>query len=447
MKFSNYTIFVNNYPSEDECLLFNTRTQAMVKINADIKDIIENYYLPENFAIRLEHMDDIEQMYEMGILVEDDHADFEKLKTFFYNIKHTIQNKSFGVTILTTDECNFNCIYCFEKESQQNVKMTPAIADSAIHWIKEEIKTLDAKELCLTFYGGEPMLNMKVLKYLASYFHDWCRRQGMAFKFMLQTNGYLMSSEVIDELVAIGLREVRISLDGLASVHDAKRPLKNGKGTFDKIMNNIMDCIDRIKISISTSYQEDNIGDIEELLDYFDRIGILHKLGEFIFSPIHPSLGPKSNPEIFQHISCLGSYDDDVMISATKKIRNLMERKHLLVRSVIAISTCPLITENSPVTIDQKGDIYKCNSMLGYPQYAVGNVKEHGFNCKNNEFLNLDAWEKCPPDCLYLPICSGGCRFMAFLENKNFDDPICKKKYLDELSQDFVKKEYEKLTK
>ena len=35
MKFSNNTIILDNYPQNGEYLLFNTRTQAMVKIHED----------------------------------------------------------------------------------------------------------------------------------------------------------------------------------------------------------------------------------------------------------------------------------------------------------------------------------------------------------------------------------------------------------------------------
>ena len=111
----------------------------------------------------------------------------------------------------------------------------------------------------------------------------------------------------------------------------------------------------------------------------------------------------------------------------------------------MAIAACPLTRENACVTIDQRGRIFKCNSMLGYPEFAVGDVRDNSYNEKHEEFLNLYVWQKCPQDCTYLPMCGGGCRFMAFLENKNFIAPTCKRNYLDEVAPEFIRKEYEAL--
>lgn len=443
MKLSDYTFCVSDHPHSGEHLLFNTRTQAMVKINKELREVIEDYYDPQKFILKEKYCDELIKLYEMGIIVENEEQDRQKIESFFHQLKTTVKKSCLQVTILTTDACNFNCVYCFEKDAQENVNMEISTCDLTMNWIEKQIEKFGYEELSVTFYGGEPLVNKSSLEYMASNLNDRCNARGVGFKFMLQTNGYLMTPDIIDKYLKLGLYKALISVDGVGSIHDKNRPLRSGGGTFDTVIKNVSDCVAKVKIGISTSYEKDDIGHIEDMLNYFDEIGILHKIKDFIFAPIHPSLGPKDNPESFRQMSCMCNYDDDVIISANEKVRELMERKGLLAKGMLAMAACSLTRENAGVTIDQRGRIFKCNSMLGYPEFAVGDVREDTFNEKHREFLGLDAWRKCPQDCTYLPMCSGGCRFMSFLENKNFTMPVCKKKYLDKVTPEYIRREYD----
>lgn len=443
MKLSQYTFCVEHTPNPNEYLLFNTRTQALVKVNQELKDLLDNYYVPQNFTLKEKYCTELIELNKMGIVVDGEQEDQKRLESFFHQLKHQVRKACFQVTILTTDACNFNCVYCFEKDSRTNTHMDASTSDAVLSWIYNQMDTFGYEELLVTFYGGEPLLNKTGLEYMAIAMKQWCEQRGRKFKFILQTNGYLLTTNIVDKYLQLGLCKVFISVDGLAHIHDCNRPLRGGGKTFRIIMRNIIGCVDMVNIGISTSYDKDDIAHIEELLDFFELKEILYKLSDFVFSPIHPSLGPRNSPKSFRQMSCMVNYEDEVILSANEKIRELMERKGLPARNVIAIAACPLTRKNADVTIDQAGRIYKCNSMLGYPEFAVGDVRAETYNDKHDEFLHLDAWRKCPQDCTYLPMCNGGCRFMAFLEHENFSAPTCKKRYLDKVVPEFLKKEYE----
>jgi len=446
VQLSHYTIIVKNYPEKEKHLLFNTRTQGMVKINEELRKLVENYYAPRNFSLKVKYCNELEQLYKMGILVNNEEDDRKKLGSFFHQLKHDVRKSCLQATILTTYACNFQCVYCFEEGSRKDVSMDISTADQAMQWLKKNIERLGYESLSITFYGGEPLLNKPVLEHIATHLKNWCEKKNIGFKFTLQTNGYLMTPECIDKYLKLGLCRARVSVDGPADVHDLNRPLRGGGKTFDRIMENILASIDKVTICISTSYQQDDIGHIEKLLDYFDKLGILNKLDDFVFSPIQPSLGPNSQPKQIRMVECMGNYEDEVLVSANTKIQELMRKRKLPFKGGMTVTACPLTMENGSVVIDQEGRIYKCNSMLGYPEFAVGDVRQDEFNDRNKEFVNIDAWKKCPEDCVYLPMCSGGCRFMSYLYNKNFTTPVCKKNYLDKMTPAFIKREYEALT-
>ena len=445
MRLSYYTIVVENYPHPQESLLFNTRTQALVKINQELQSLIENYDDPQHLPLKRKYCEDIEQLLRMGLLVDSGVAERRNLESFFHSLKHHMKRSCFQVTILTTYACNFQCVYCFEEGTRNNVPMTFATADQTMTWIKKMIERFEYERVLVTFYGGEPLLNQPILEHLALHLQRWCRKKGKGFKFVLQTNGYLMTPECIDKYLDLGLSHVRVSVDGLADVHNANRPLRGGGETFVRIIDNIRACIDRVTVCISTSYQRDDIDHIEKLLNYFETLGILHKFGDFIFSPVQPSLGPQGDTKTIRLTECMCNYDDEILVSATIKIQELLKRKNLPFKGGMTITACPLTMKHGSVVVDQEGRIFKCNAMLGYPEFAVGDVRDEDLNKRQEEFVSMDVWKQCPPQCPYLPMCSGGCRFMSFLYHKNFTAPVCKKEYLDKVTPEFIKKEFETL--
>jgi len=443
MKFSNNTIVLTDYPNKDEYLLFNIRTQAMVKIGKELKETIDRFDEPNDFSRREKYSGDLVQLHKMGIIVANSEEDRQKLTSFLDQLKFGVKTSSFPVTILTTYACNLKCTYCYQESSRTYTKMDDRTGQHAMKWIKEKLLQFGYQQLYITFYGGEPLANKPMLEDIAAHMQSWCHEKNIQFKFMLQTNGYLMTPECIDQYLKLGLDQVRVSVDGVGERHDRNRPLRGGGGSFDQIIKNIVACVDQVKIGISTSYDKDDVDKIEELLDYFDDLGILHKLGRFIFSPIHSTLGPVGQPEKIRNPECMCNYQDKHLIQANTRIQKLMQDRGLTTKSGLSIAACPLTRANDGVTIDQQGKIYKCNSMLGHPEFAVGDVRHSDYNETNDKFVNLDVWRQCPVDCAYLPMCSGGCRLSSFFKKQNFTTPVCHKAYLIKMVPEFIKKEYE----
>jgi uncharacterized protein len=446
MQLSYYTIIVEGHPGPGEHLLYNTRTQALVKINDELRTLLSDLSVPEDSPLRQRYAGELEQLHGMGVLVENKWEDVKRLVYFIGNLKHGKLNSSLSVTILTTMACNFRCTYCFEEPSRQNVAMDPNTCEAVLRWLKETMTREDYRSLYLTFYGGEPLMNEPAIEHIALDMAGWCAAHGMTFKFMLQTNGYLLTSGLVKKYLACGLADVRISLDGVGEDHDRKRPLRDGRGTFDRIMENISDNVDSVKIGLSVSYDRAGVDHIARLLDYLDDRKILKKLARIVCSPVHAALGAPGEVESTRNAGCLMNCSDSEMATSVLEVNRLMEKKGLPVQKGMPVTVCPLGRVHGGVTIDSAGQLYACNSMLGHPELSVGNVRD-GFNDKRREFIDLDVGLKCPFECRYLPVCNGGCRFMAFLGTGRMDAPDCKKEYLDRVAPEFIKNEYAALTR
>ena len=442
MRLSNHTIVVDDYPEKGSYLLYNTRTQALVKIDAALKAAIEQEAVGQ--PVEAVHHQNLTRLHAMGILMESEEEEQEHLRRFLHQLKFHLNPGMFMATILTTYACNFKCVYCFEESSRQNEKMTTATADQAMRWIRNRVEREGHREVCLIFYGGEPLTNRPLLEYVAERMQAWCASTGRRFRFILQTNGYLLTRACVESLLPLGLTNVRISVDGCAEVHDKNRPLRGGGGTFDRIIANIKANVDRVRIGISSGYERGEVGHIRDLVDYLDKEGILPKLDRFVFSPIHPTLGPDGQETNVRLPECARNCQDEYLIRSARAINTLKDQKNIPMKNGLAIAACPLTREFGSVTIDQQGRIYKCNSMLGHEKLALGDVWSDEPNDRHREFRDLDVWRQCPQDCAYLPMCSGGCRLISFLETGHFTTPGCRKAYLRRMLPEFIKREYDK---
>ncbi len=446
MRLSCHTILVPDYPQSGEHLLYSTRTQALVKIDDALREILNQLTIAP-YQEDILQRDDVRHLHRIGLLVRDDVEEREKLRSHLQQIKYSYNPAYLTVTLLTTYSCNFKCTYCFEESSRTNVKLSFETQEQVIRYLQRKMERLGYEALHINYYGGEPLLNQAAIENVSSQMLAWCEANGKKFDMALQTNGYLLTPEIVNKYKQYNLRHVRISLDGVGEDHDRNRPLRGGGGTFERIMKNIVDCADLIPIGLSIGFEKGNIDPIEKLINHLENLGVLHKLGRFVFSPIIPTLGPKGNPTAVRGSECSCNLDDAIYAQAVKKLNALLDAKGVAnPKSGMSTSICPLTRENGGVTIDQEGKLYKCNSLLGHPEFAVGDVYHEEYNEKGKEFRDLDVWKQCPVDCTYLPMCSGGCRLMSFVGGHgNFKVASCKKPYLNMMAPEYIKRDYHRM--
>ncbi len=444
MQLSKYTIFVDDYPNAGESLIFHSRTQALVKINAELRNILiglsENDLISNGFR-----KDDLESLHSMGFLVRDEAEDQELLERFMEQKKYGINQAYFLATILTTYNCNFACTYCFEESTRTSAqKLDRPTSDLIIQWLKRKVEKLGVRALELNYYGGEPLLNQTAIEYISGEMKPWCESKGVVFRAVFQTNGMLLTPQLVDRFIPLGLVAAQVSLDGVKAVHDAQRPMRGtGKGTFETVIENLKAVADKIRIVIAAGYDKGDPEGLIELLDYLDAIGLLKKIKKFTYSPIHPSLGPQGHAEDIVAPACMSNYDKERLLPADQRIKDVMRQKGLPVKSGLSTSMCQLNSGDSGVTIDTQGLIFKCNAMLGHPKLAVGNVREEGYNEVHKRFLDSDAWKKCDGDCPYAPLCNSGCRLFSFFKTQDFMAKSCERSYMDQFVPQAIKKEYD----
>ena len=445
MRLSKFNLWVKDYPQENDWLLFNTRTQALIKINPELKNTLDSLETikPEKLSVVTKGC--LATLKDNGIIVEDAQGEADKLKDFFRQLKYDSSRLPFEATILTTYACNFKCVYCFEQSVKNDVFLDKSTSDLIVRWLIKRAEAGKFKRIFLVYYGGEPLLNIKPIYDISWHLQEWAQRKSVDFSFAIITNGSLISADLVDKFLTVGLKEVRISLDGFRDAHDKKRPFSDGRPTFDLLIKNIKSIIDNVAVGIAGNFDLDNFSSIPKLLDYLKEEGLLHKFKRVDFAPLSARLGPKDNPGAVELGKCMSFVGKNGLFNEVLAVKRELMQRGLEVRTGLAINACALTMQDAGITIDPEGAIYKCNALVGYPEFSIGNVADDTLNEKFHEFLNIDAWNKCPDGCPYIPMCQGGCRFYAYLENKDFSAVSCKKEYFDRITPELIKLEYEKL--
>lgn len=159
----------------------------------------------------------------------------------------------FTLFITPAQVCNFKCFYCTQHKSPEEKKRIGFVSQLLDYEIFLKIAhqasefPVPCKRVLLTGLG-EPLMNPRIPEMVAIL-----RDLGVAEKYEIFTNAYLLSHEMSDRLLDAGLTRLRISIQGL---HAEKYEEVCGvKIDYDRLVDNIRyfyehrgDCTVYIKI-------------------------------------------------------------------------------------------------------------------------------------------------------------------------------------------------------
>ncbi len=196
----------------------------------------------------------------------------------------TLPKKRIPLTTLVlnvTSKCNLACTYCYEYGEDRVVEpsrkprfMTEDTARQSVDFMFAEAG--ENKTVHLTFFGGETLLNYKVLRSALTYARDRAAALGKEVDVSLTTNATLLRDEIIDWIVDNDVG-VTVSIDGDREQQNRHRVFHNGKGSYDVIRPHIE--------SLLTKHRRRPVGARVTLThDNLDVIGIFrHLRGELGF--------------------------------------------------------------------------------------------------------------------------------------------------------------------
>ena len=333
-----------------------------------------------------------------------------------------IYDNRLQLVIHVTKDCNFRCRYCFIDFEHQ--RMESLVQNQVIEFIRKNISRYSG--VYISWFGGEPLMGMDIITGMSEKIIDICKKAKKPYVAGITTNGYLLTPENINKLIADKVYSYCITLDGLAISHDNQRVLINGDPTFDKIVNNLRYIRDKIKfrflsICVRTNFTRTILNGINEFLEFYNsefgrdpRFSALFKLasdwgGERIESIRQELLEPRAYEKIYNSV---------LSNSVTVNLNNLGSL-------YFGGMTCNAVRRNK-YTISTNGMIAKCDTVCD--ETKIGYIDSKGWHfdrAKEAQWLNAykiksDICNTCSFSCMCF---QGACPKKKLINQKNNSCP------------------------
>lgn len=422
---------------ESQFIIFNPLSGAVDLATTQELDVLNKLKLKadEDFSPTEQRV--IEYMLERGYLYRSKEEEEEKVAVEYVKFRTHFQQEAKQFLLVPTYACNLSCVYCYQgKLTAKSPLITQEMVDKAFEfiWQIEETNPSQGKPF-ITLFGGEPLINSPRQKGIIQYIISKCHDNGYSLSAV--TNGVDLI-EYCDLFSGAKVGEIQVTVDGPKEVHDKRRMLRNGKGTFDRIIAGIEAIIAKgYTVNFRVVVDRDNLESLPRLAELLDQKGWLD-LGPERFKV---QLG--RNYELFDRYA----YPEQLMtrLEMLRAVFALARQNEVMAKFVqddhSGVKYIYLTGEAHPPTfdtcpacsfewvLDTYGDVYGCTATCGRKHLRVGNFfPEISLNMplirKWQERDVLKIPQCC--NCAVSLICGGGCGALAFKEHGSIIAPNCR---------------------
>ena len=190
------------------------------------------------------------------------------------------------INLLLTKKCNFRCDYCVEDKDLPNDYMWDYTNfEKLVSWIRAQDRKEGSGKVCLSFFGGEPLLEWDTIKEFMRHGLD---KHGDLIEFNISTNIVLLDDKKLKWLEEnTSGREITflLSLDGFERVysrHVTKDKTNNLMHIIRANIENMRDNYPRLfkcssfRVSLLPEYMHIIEEDLMEMVDYGPENIIVH---------------------------------------------------------------------------------------------------------------------------------------------------------------------------
>jgi uncharacterized protein len=300
----------------------------------------------------------------------------------------------------------------------------------------------------ILLYGGEPLL--PAFKSRLELVLSKIAQRG--YKASFSTNGYFLL-EHLDLLSRYrkNIDYIQITLDGPKTIHDKRRVLWSGQGTFDRITAGITALLKvrgDFAVNVRMNLDRENVGLIRPLARFIarkkwsrnpnfhfsmvpveNRRGLKRNLSRLItydklLKYILPNASGKNKAEAAELLYGLSGY---------KVLKNVIHSLALALSNPAKQRFIPRVTYCAAnflrmFVFHPDGLIYPCGEIAGEKKFAIGSYSPKTRFFKKNVRIWRDRTILRMGKCRQCPIatfCGGGCALAALTNNGSIDSPCC----------------------
>jgi len=319
-----------------------------------------------------------------------------------------------ALSLAIAQKCNLGCTYCYAQQGEFGgaaKNMAAARANQAVDLLVNG--AAPGARLNLAFLGGEPLVNRAVLQATTRRAAALAVERGLTLTFSITTNGTLLTEGDAAFFEEFGFA-VTVSLDGPRDVHDTQRPYQSGKGSYDRIMENLQPLLSRqrrMQVSARVTVTPANLM-LRRTLDQFVAGGF-HSVG---FSPMLSAptgqgemQGDDLEIMLGEMIDCGQEFERRSIAGDRYPFTNMVNAMREIQRGTHRPYPCGAGAGYLGVSAD--GDLAACHRFVGDAEGAMGSLDTGIDQARRSIWLaerHVHTQEPCR-DCWARYLCGGGC--------------------------------------
>lgn len=323
--------------------------------------------------------------------------------------------------------CNMRCRYCFAGQGSfggGHQLMSIETGEAALDFLLDQAPA--GADLEVDFFGGEPLLNLRLIEFVIENGLNKAASQGKNLRFTLTTNGLLLDREVVSFLNRHDVQLI-LSLDGRREVHDFYRPMPGGGGSYALVVDRMLDAVDSRKgqnYFIRGTYTRRN-------LDFTRDVAHLASLGFRQISLEPVVAGPWEDYSIQMEdlpVIC-AEYDNLVKFCLDEqqagRLINFFHFQLDLEPGLCLpkrLNGCGAGGQYLAVAPD--GRIYPCHQFVGREEFCLGSLDGGIANCGlQDQICSMSVMNKPCRNCWARYFCGGGCHAANLLWSGSLGTP------------------------
>ena len=359
----------------------------------------------------------ITELIEAGILINH-----EEDKDNFGIVEEYVDFPIKSLALHLVHDCNLRCTYCYGEGGSyggERKPMTEEVAYKSIDFLLSH--SGDLENVSITLFGGEPLLNMPLIRKIVSYCRDKEKEFGKEINLGMTTNATLLDQETREYLNRNNIT-VGISIDGPKEVHDSCRVNVNGSGSYELMIDNTKELLKerdgRVTARITLTR---NCLKMDDIMQYIEQMGFRKVNVAFVSGEDDSNITIKK--EDFEIIANEYEKIANRMLTALKEnkpfynnlfyghLRQLHDKSPMLYNCGAG---------RRYLAVDPEGNIYICHRFVGKKDYKVGTVYSDIDKEKVREvaYAHVDHKEGCK-DCWARYLCAGGCFYNSYEKGGN----------------------------
>ena len=351
----NKYCFIHDYKGVK--LMLNELTRCAVAMS---EEEFSKIYEIEN-AYTDPKLEFVAYLIDNFFLVLEDYNETEILDNLRDKLRPIIDDKylkeCYDFIVYPTTTCNARCFYCYENPMKK-MPMSLDMADRVTRYIMKKAPNKE-KELHLRWFGGEPLFNMKVMRYIM----NMVKANGYHISTSIISNAYLFNEKIVKEAVEEwNLTNIQVTIDGTEEVYNkAKNYIYKNQdevSPFKKVIENVgFLCESGINVSIRMNTDMYNADDLKELTRLLaEKYGHYNNLSTYCYAIFDDPNNPRSDKEREALYTKLFELED-VMLEC-----NLL-RKPPMIDPFIRVTHC-MVDNGKCINIHPDGTLGLCEHYI-----------------------------------------------------------------------------------